>query len=253
VRRRPPRNGREADARREAATIYRQLLPQPILKVSWSVYRAGRPGPTAPEFRRVLERLLARAAVTVLSKTRLFFLLAVRAAGGGRGCARPKSSGKATTTLPMAAARQMLGGKAHLPRHLVRPNPTGAFRGACSGARARAGCCGWPEPSMRCWPLLDRLSIRARSVGTGAKASGSAAYTRPSFSLSISPPGASLWLPISDAGARTLGRPAWSWPGKAATPFSGSGALAGVGISRQPQGLLVAAVCVLWNPAGRAP
>jgi hypothetical protein len=176
-----------------------------------------------------------------LSKTRLFFLLLFALLVAARMCHVEilwEGDG-----LPMAAARQMLGGKTiyrdiWYDKPLLVPSVY-LLWGARAGWLLRLA--GAIYALLACW-IAFRFArdLWSRREGLWAAALlgffltfdfASAVVPLASDLLMLAPHLAAVWL----AWKR---RPFWS------------GALAGLAFLISPKGLLVAAVCALWNPAG---
>jgi hypothetical protein len=176
-----------------------------------------------------------------LSKTRLFFLLLFALLVAARMChVEILWEGD---TLPMAAARQMLGGKV-IYRDIWYDKPP-LVPSVCLLWGARAGwaprLAGAIYALLACW-IAWRFArdLWSRREGLWAAALlgffltfdfASAVIPLASDLLMLAPHLAAVWLAWK-------GRPFWS------------GALAGVAFLISPKALLVAAVCALWNPAG---
>jgi hypothetical protein len=176
-----------------------------------------------------------------LSKTRLFFLLLFALLVAARMCHVEilwEGDG-----LPLAAARQMLGGKT-IYRDIWFDKPP-LVPAVCLLWGARAGwllrLAGAIYALLACW-IAYRFArdLWSRREGLWAAALlgffltfdfASAVVPLASDLLMLAPHLAAVWL----AWKR---RPFWS------------GVLAGVAFLISPKGLLVAAVCALWNPAG---
>jgi hypothetical protein len=176
-----------------------------------------------------------------LSKTRLFFLLLFALLLAARMChVEILWEGD---TLPLAAARQMVGGKA-IYRDIWYDKPP-LVPSLCLLWGARAG---WPlrlagaiYALLACFVAFRfARDLWSRREGLWAAALlgffltfdfASAVVPLASDLLMLAPHLAAVWL----AWKR---RPFWS------------GALAGLAFLISPKGLLVAAVCALWNPAG---
>jgi hypothetical protein len=176
-----------------------------------------------------------------LSKTRLFFLLLFALLVAARMCHVEilwEGDG-----LPLAAARQMLGGKT-IYRDIWFDKPP-LVPSVCLLWGARTGwllrLAGAIYALLACWVAFRfARDLWSRREGLWAAALlgffltfdfASAVIPLASDLLMLAPHLAAVWL----AWKR---RPFWS------------GALAGVAFLISPKGLLVAAVCALWDPAG---
>ena len=196
------------------------------------------------EFRRVLERLLAKSADHGLTRTRSIFLLLFALLLAARLC--HVDILWAEETLPLAAA----AADARTAR--CSTATSGSTSRRC-GARAlpalrRAtpgGRCVWPDALYALLAAGSRGGF-ARDLWCGARRplGRGAAGLLPD--LRFPRRGDSPGFGPADAGAA----PGRRVDGLRAAARSGAASLAGVALWISPKGVLVLAVCAIWEPAG---
>jgi hypothetical protein len=183
-------------------------------------------------------------SVSALTKTRLFFLLLFAALVLARIC----HTGIlwAEETLPLAAAEQMLGGKALYRDIWFDKPPLLAVFYLLWGARA-----GWLlrlAGSLYAWAACWIAYRFARDLWSETEGFWAAGLL--GFFLVFDLP--SSVIPLASDLLMLAPHMAAVWLAYRNRPFA-SGAAAGLAFLVSPKGLLVAAVCALWNPAGVIP